>query len=47
MDAGAIASTFKQGQKVRPAVQSVLTALSRMGLVSGAPGAGFVWRRAA
>jgi SAM-dependent methyltransferase len=47
MDAGAIAATFKQGQKVRPAVQSVLTALSRMGLVSGAPGAGFVWRRAA
>ena len=47
MDAGAIAATFKQGQKVRPAVQSVLTALSRLGLVSGAPGSGFLWRRAA
>lgn len=47
MDAGAIAATFKQGQKVRPAVQSVLTALSRMGLVSATPSGGFLWRRAA
>lgn len=46
-DAAAIATRFKQGQKVRPAVAAVLTSLYRMGLVSTADGNSFGWRRAA
>lgn len=48
VDAGAIAARFRQGQKVRPAVTSVLASLHRMGLVSSADGGkSFAYRRAA
>lgn len=48
LDAAAIAARFRQGQKIRPAVTSVLTSLYRMGLVSSADkGKTFSYRRAA
>lgn len=47
LDAAAIAAHFKQGQKIRPAVASVLTSLHRMGLVSSSDGRTFSYRRAA
>lgn len=48
LDASAIAARFRQGQKVRPAVVSVLTSLHRMGLVSTSDnGRTFHYRRAA
>ncbi|WP_083638849.1 class I SAM-dependent DNA methyltransferase [Rhizobium oryziradicis] len=47
MDAATIAANFKQGQKIRPAVTAVLTALYRMGLVSSTDGKRFAFRRAA
>jgi hypothetical protein len=48
LDAAAIAARFRQGQKVRPAVVSVLTSLHRMGLVSSPDnGRTFSYRRAA
>ena len=48
LDAAAIAARFKQGQRVRPAVTSVLTSLHRMGLVSSPDnGKTFSYRRAA
>lgn len=47
IDAAAIASSFKQGRKCLGAVQAVLNALSRMGLVSTADGKRFAWRRVA
>ncbi|RYG96452.1 MAG: class I SAM-dependent DNA methyltransferase [Alphaproteobacteria bacterium] len=48
LDAAAIAARFKQGQKVRPAVTSVLTSLHRIGLVSSPDkGRTFHYRRAA
>lgn len=47
IDAAAIASSFKQGRKCLGAVQAVLNALFRMGLVSTGDGKRFAWRRAA
>lgn len=48
LDAAAIAARFKQGQRVRPAVTSVLSSLHRMGLVSSPDnGKTFSYRRAA
>lgn len=48
VDAGAIAARFRQGQKVRPAILSVLASLHRMGLVSTPDGGRtFAYRRAA
>jgi hypothetical protein len=47
IDAAAIASNFKQGRKCLGAVQAVLNALFRMGLVSTVDGKRFAWRRAA
>lgn len=48
LDAAAIAARFKQGQRIRPAVISVLTSLYRMGLVSTSDkGKTFSYRRAA
>ncbi|MVA81315.1 class I SAM-dependent DNA methyltransferase [Agrobacterium vitis] len=47
MDAATIAASFKQGQKIRPAVTAVLTALHRLGLVSTTDGKRFAFRRAA
>lgn len=48
VDASFIAARFKQGQKVRPAVASVLASLHRMGLISTDDGGRtFVYRRAA
>ncbi|OHZ29583.1 class I SAM-dependent DNA methyltransferase [Agrobacterium vitis] len=47
VDAATIAASFKQGQKIRPAVMAVLTALHRLGLVSSADGKRFAFRRAA
>lgn len=47
LDATAIASTFKQGQKCRPAITSVLAALYRMGLVATSDGKHFMKRRVA
>lgn len=48
LDAGTIASSFKQGRKVMPAVSSVLVSLYRMGLISTADGGKtFAYRRAA
>jgi len=47
LNALAIASAFKQGRKCLPAVEAVLAALNRMGLVSTADGKHFVFRRAA
>ncbi|MDF1632076.1 DNA methyltransferase [Mycoplana sp. MJR14] len=48
VDAAAIAARFRQGQKVRPAIASVLASLHRMGLVStGDGGRTFAYRRAA
>jgi hypothetical protein len=48
LDAAAIAARFKQGQKVRPAVVSVLASLHRTGLVSSPDrGRTFNYRRAA
>lgn len=48
LDAAAIAARFRQGQKVRPAVASVLSSLHRMGLVSTTDnGRSFSYRRAA
>jgi hypothetical protein len=48
MNGADIAARFKQGQKVRPAVASVLMALYRMGLISTSDGGRtFAWRRAA
>lgn len=48
VDAAAIAARFRQGQKARPAVMSVLAALNRMGLVSSPDGGrSFAYRRAA
>ena len=48
LDASAIAARFKQGQKVRPAVASVLASLHRTGLVSTPDrGRSFTYRRAA
>ncbi|APG90356.1 class I SAM-dependent DNA methyltransferase [Sinorhizobium americanum] len=48
LNAADIAARFKQGQKVRPAVASVLTSLYRIGLISTADGGKtFAWRRAA
>ncbi|MGO8468347.1 class I SAM-dependent DNA methyltransferase [Rhizobium leguminosarum] len=46
-DASALASRFKQGQKARQAIASVLTSLYRLGLVSTSDGKFFSWRRAA
>ncbi|RWY67867.1 class I SAM-dependent DNA methyltransferase [Rhizobium leguminosarum] len=46
-DASALASRFKQGQKTRQAIASVLTSLYRLGLVSTSDGKSFSWRRAA
>jgi hypothetical protein len=48
LDAVAIAARFRQGQKVRPAVASVLASLHRTGLVSTPDrGRSFTYRRAA
>ncbi|MBB3976048.1 hypothetical protein GGQ64_001235 [Rhizobium azooxidifex] len=47
VDAAAIAARFRQGQKVRPAVSSVLASLHRMGLISTSDGRTFAYRRAA
>lgn len=47
VDAAAIAATFRQGRKCLPAVQAVLAALFRMGLVSTPDGKRFAFRRAA
>ncbi|NTF32875.1 class I SAM-dependent DNA methyltransferase [Rhizobium skierniewicense] len=47
VDAATIASSFKQGRKCLGAVQAVLNALSRMGLVSTVDGKRFAWRRVA
>jgi hypothetical protein len=48
LDAGTIASSFKQGRKIMPAVSSVLVSLYRMGLISTADGGKtFAYRRAA
>ncbi|OAP40767.1 hypothetical protein AU381_02380 [Sinorhizobium glycinis] len=48
LNAADIAARFKQGQKVRPAVTSVLASLYRIGLISTADGGKtFAWRRAA
>ncbi|MVA56192.1 class I SAM-dependent DNA methyltransferase [Agrobacterium vitis] len=47
MDAATIAASFKQGQKIRPAVTAVLTALHRLGLVSTTDRKRFAFRRAA
>jgi len=47
VDAATIASAFKQGRKVMPAVSAVLASLHRMGLVSTADGKSFAFRRAA
>jgi len=47
VDAGAIAASFRQGQKVRPIVNAVLNSLYRMGLISTADGRSFSWRRVA
>jgi hypothetical protein len=48
LDAAAIAARFKQGQKIKPAVISVLASLYRVGLVSSADkGKTFSYRRAA
>ncbi|TBN15067.1 class I SAM-dependent DNA methyltransferase [Agrobacterium cavarae] len=47
IDAAAIASSFKQGRKCLGAVQAVLNALFRMGLVSTVDGKRFAWRRVA
>ncbi|TCM58534.1 type II restriction/modification system DNA methylase subunit YeeA [Rhizobium sp. PP-F2F-G48] len=48
VDAAGIAGRFRQGQRVRPAVASVLASLYRMGLVSTADmGRTFAFRRAA
>ncbi|XUY26298.1 class I SAM-dependent DNA methyltransferase [Agrobacterium sp. rho-8.1] len=47
IDAADIASSFKQGRKCLGAVQAVLNALSRMGLVSTVDGKRFAWRRVA
>ncbi|MEI1251996.1 class I SAM-dependent DNA methyltransferase [Rhizobium aouanii] len=46
-DASVLASRFKQGQKTRQAISSVLTSLYRLGLVSTSDGKSFSWRRAA
>jgi hypothetical protein len=48
VDAAGIAGRFRQGQKIRPAVASVLSSLYRMGLVSTTDaGRTFAFRRAA
>ena len=48
LNAADIAARFKQGQKVRPAVASVLLSLYRIGLISTSDGGKtFAWRRAA
>ncbi len=47
LDAVALASAFKQGQKTRKSVEAVLASLYRMGLVSTADGKRFAFRRAA
>jgi len=47
VDAVALASAFKQGQKTRKSVEAVLASLYRMGLVSTADGKRFAFRRAA
>jgi hypothetical protein len=48
MDAPAIAASFKQGQRIRPAVASVLLSLYRMGIIATADGGKtFTYRRAA
>jgi hypothetical protein len=48
LNASEIAARFRQGQKVRPAVSSVLMSLYRMGLVSTTDGGrSFAWRRVA
>jgi len=48
LDAARIAAGFKQGQKARPAVSSVLISLYRMGLISTSDGGKtFSYRRAA
>jgi hypothetical protein len=48
MDASGIAASFKQGQRIRPAVASVLLSLYRMGIIATADGGKtFTYRRAA
>jgi hypothetical protein len=47
LDALTIAQSFKQGRKCLPAVEAVLAAFFRMGLVSSADGRSFQLRRAA
>ena len=48
LDAGAIASGFRQGKRVEPKVVAVLAALTRMGVIStGDGGRRFALRRAA
>ncbi len=47
LEAEAIAAGFKQGRKCLPAVNSVLAALYRMGLVSTSDGRSFAFRRIA
>jgi hypothetical protein len=48
LNAADVAARFKQGQKVRPAVGSVLLSLYRIGLISTSDGGKtFAWRRAA
>jgi hypothetical protein len=48
LNAADVAARFKQGQKIRPAVSSVLVSLSRLGLISTSDGGRtFAYRRAA
>lgn len=48
LNAGDIATRFRQGQKIRPAIASVLISLYRMGLISTSDGGkSFGYRRAA
>jgi hypothetical protein len=48
LNAADVAARFKQGQRIRPAVSSVLVSLSRLGLISISDGGRtFAYRRAA
>jgi hypothetical protein len=47
LDAGAIATTFRQGSKVEPAISRVLSSLARLGHVHTSDGATFALRRTA
>lgn len=47
LDAGMIAARFRQGQRIRPTVDAVLTSLYRIGLVAADNEQRFSWRKAA